>query len=166
MEVYTLETGSVIVVFTISVLFGLFFGLLFAWTIFKKEYSKNKDYCKKIKSYYDLINYWLMCKQKKRNLITFLTKKGYKTIAIYGGAELGERLVDELLDTEIIVKCIIDRRKISQKKVPVISVNDYVPEVDVIVITAVHYFSEIAEQLRKKYTCDIVSLEDVIYAEF
>ncbi|MBO5524378.1 MAG: hypothetical protein J5986_12005, partial [Roseburia sp.] len=50
--------------------------------------------------------------------------------------------------------------------VSIVSVDDYLEEVDAIVVTAISFFDEIEETLSTKLHCPILSLEDIIYDNF
>lgn len=94
----------------------------------------------------------------------FFTQNSYKTVAIYGMKELGERLYDELKDSEIEVKYVIDKNADTiYADVDVIEPEDTLEDVDVIVVTAIHYFDEIEEALGAKVDYPVISLEDVVY---
>ena len=45
----------------------------------------------------------------------------------------------------------------------VLTPDDDLPEVDLIVVTPVHYFDEIEEMLADKVDCPVISIEDVVY---
>ena len=53
-----------------------------------------KDTKRKMTSYYFLFNQWLIVRQSGKTLAEFFEKNNYKTIAIYGMKEFGERLYD------------------------------------------------------------------------
>ena len=77
---------------------------------------------------------------------------------------LGERLLDELKDTGIVVRYGIDKNAQNiYADVEIKSLDDELPEVDAIVVTAVYFFDEIEEELSKRVEYPIISLEDVVY---
>ena len=47
--------------------------------------------------------------------------------------------------------------------VDVVSIDDDLAPVDVIVVTAITFFDEIEENLSEKLDCPIISLEDILY---
>lgn len=130
-------------------------------TIKRKE---RKEIFEKILQYYNIMNQWLRLKQEKVSLVSYFKNRQIKTVAIYGMKELGERLYDELKESEIEVKYVIDQRCDSgNADVVAYSPEDYLPDVDLIVVTASYYFNEIKEKLEKKVKCPIVSVEDIVY---
>lgn len=125
----------------------------------KIENAKNKFTC-----FYDLLVEWLRLKQQGINLKEYFELNGYCSVAIYGMKELGERLVEELKGTDIEVKYVVDRNKDAVvTSLPKYSPDEELPQVDVMVVTAVYYYSDIVEEMEEKIPFPIISLEDVVY---
>ncbi|GFI44330.1 hypothetical protein IMSAGC018_02011 [Lachnospiraceae bacterium] len=77
---------------------------------------------------------------------------------------VGETLLRELKDTEIKVAYGIDHNADGiYTDIEIITTEELVDNVDVIVVTAITYFEEIEERLRKKISCPIISFEDILY---
>lgn len=130
----------------------------------KKQMEKADDKRKKMVEFYNLLVEWLMLKQRGKNLESYFIEKNYKSIAIYGMKELGERLYDELKETNIEVRYAIDKNADSIiSDLDVRTLDDPLDKVDVIVVSAIHYFDDIEEELENIVDCDIVSLEEVVY---
>lgn len=107
---------------------------------------------------------WLKLKQDGNSVAEYLSKKGYKTIAIYGMHYLGECLLDELKDSEIEVKYAIDKNADQiLADVDMYTLDDDLSEVDAIIVTAFWFFEEIVSSIRERVNCSIISLEDVFY---
>lgn len=129
-----------------------------------KTVNVLKDKKKKMDSYYFLFNQWLIVRQEGKTLAEYFEKNNYKTIAIYGMKEFGERLYDELKDSGITVKYIIDKNaEAIYADVDIVTPEDTLEPVDAIIVTAVYYFDEIEEMLYEKTDCPVISLEDVLY---
>lgn len=122
--------------------------------------SKNK-----FKSYYNVLNEWLILKQKGVNFEERLLAKGYSQIAIYGLGELGNRLLDELEDSQIQVKYAVDRESadIISIRTKVYTIKESLDVVDAIVVTPIFDYEKIQAELQKKVNFPIISLEDIIY---
>jgi len=127
--------------------------------------SKTQSEVDKYKEYYNMLNQWLILKQEGNNLDRYFLNKGYKTIAIYGMGDLGNRLYDELKSTSIEVKYAIDKNGAARHSdVKVFDLSDELDsDIDVIVITPIFAYDEIEQTLMSKYDKAIVSLEDVVY---
>ena len=107
---------------------------------------------------------WIKVKQQGKNVSDFLKEEGYENIATYGMSYIGERLIDELKNTDINVVYGIDRNiNFISSSIDLVSINDNLKTVDAIVVTAVTFFDEIYEELSKKIDCPIISLEDILY---
>lgn len=135
--------------------------------IYKKEEKKLEVHQleNKILQYYDILNQWLRLKQEGISLSEYFVNRQWKSVAIYGIKELGERLYDELRCSDVDVKYFIDKRQnASHEEVDVVSPDARLSQVDVIVVTAAYYFKSIEKELKKKVNCPIISIEDIVYA--
>lgn len=129
-----------------------------------KTIEQKAEKVDKFKSYYNMLNQWLILKQEGKSLASYFSDNSYNTIAIYGMGEMGNRLYDELKDTSVQVKYAIDKDAASTySELEVLDPEDDFPEVDAVIISAVFAFDEIEENLADKFTCPIISLEDVVY---
>lgn len=145
---------------------GGLIGFLLSSMIKRKEpdCSKWRELSDKHLSLMLLMDRWVRVKQEEKSISSFLAGKGYKKIAVYGMSYVGETLVNELRGTEVDIVYGIDRNaKTAYGDVKVVSVDDDLPEVDGIVVTAVTYYPAIWEKLSKKVQCPILSLEDILY---
>lgn len=117
----------------------------------------------KFKSYYNLLNQWLILKNRGIDLAEYFIGNGLKRVAIYGMGEIGCRLWEELHDGPVDVLCGIDKEGGSPYgSLRVYTYNESWPEVDVIVVTAVFAFDKVRADLSKKTDARIISLEDVL----
>lgn len=129
-----------------------------------KSASASKDTAEKYLALYLMMNQWVKVKQEGKKLSSYFEEKDYFKIAIYGMSYAGERLVEELKDSNIEVKYGIDKNADSiYSDVDMVTMDDYLEEVDVIVVTAITYFDEIEEKLSSKVQCPIISLEDILF---
>lgn len=125
-----------------------------------------EDKKRKMDSYYFLLNQWLLLRQEGKTLAEYFEQNNYKEIAIYGMKELGERLCDELKNSGVVVKYAIDKNAGTiyvDGNVDIVTPEEILEPVDVIVVTATYYFDEIEESLHEKVNCPIISLEDIVY---
>ena len=111
-----------------------------------------------------MMNQWVKVKQEGKNLVSYFEKNGYKRIAVYGMSYAGEAFIRELQDTEIEVAYGIDKNANNIfSNIDIISADDSLKDVDLIVVTAITFYDEIKEELCKKIDCPIVCLEDILY---
>lgn len=135
-----------------------------AKTVSSKKMKEMRQKGEKVHQLYMAFDQWLRVRQEGKTLVEYFERQNYKTVAIYGMKELGERLYDELEGSDIKVRYIIDKNADSiYADVDVITPDEKLAPVDVIVVTALFYFDEIEEMLGEKADCPIISLEDVLY---
>ena len=114
---------------------------------------------------FQILNRWLFLSQNGKTLIPFFHNNFIKNIAIYGMGVLGERLYDELKNSDIVVKYGIDRIAKS-KNISGIKIYDidekYFHNIDVIVVTPVQDYWAIVELLEQRTEAVILSLDDIV----
>ena len=151
----------------LSLLAGGVFGALGATArvgkVKNEELKTEKQFSGKHLALYIMMDRWVEVKQKGKNLADFFRNEGYQKIAIYGMSYAGNRLVKELAGTGIEIKYGIDKDADNIcSDVKIYKPQDIMEDVDVVVVTPIFFFNEIAEELEKKYSCQIISLEDII----
>jgi hypothetical protein len=130
----------------------------------KKEITKKEIGSEKLCEFYWVLLQWINVHQEGRLLSDYFIKKNYKSIAIYGMKELGQSLLKELKKSEVEVKYGIDQNlEVITADIDLYSPIEDLPCVDVIVVTAIHYYDEIEKILKMKIKCPIVSIEDVVW---
>lgn len=143
---------------------GAGMGAMAAGKAMEKKADKWQQMSDKHLALFMMMNQWVKVKQEGKNLSEYFVRNSYKDIAIYGMSFAGETLMDELKDSGICVKYGIDKRagRISEE-IDMVTMEDNLPEVDAVVVTAITFFDEIAEGLENKLNCPILSLEDILY---
>lgn len=129
-----------------------------------KKIMRKDEGAKKVHELYMAFDQWLRIRQEGKTLVEYFHQQDYKTVAIYGMKELGEHLYKELEDSDVKVCYIIDKNADAiYADVDVVTPDDELEPVDVIVVTAIYYFDEIEEMLSEKVDYPVVSLEDILY---
>lgn len=144
---------------------GIFGGAAASAVYFiKKNQNINEmDKVKKFKTYYNMLNQWLMLRNAEKKLEEYFISHGYQSAAIYGMGEMGERFYEEMKTSQIEIKYAIDRSADQVlSDIKIYGVDDTLEPVDVIIVTSVFAYEEIKKVLADKTSCPIVSLEDVI----
>lgn len=148
----------------VSTIVGAVAGAIAVFKVQEGFLVKKDEKINKFKAYYNVLNQWLIVKQNGKNLYQYFEKNSYKTVAIYGMGELGNRLYDELKDTDIEVKYVVDQNAdTTYSEVEVLGKEDALEEVDVMVVTAIFAYDKIERDMRKKISAPIISLNDVVY---
>ena len=130
-----------------------------------KELELLKDSYDKMKEFYFILLQLIYVHQQGMTLAEYFISNRFERIAIYGTKELGLSLMRELRGTEIRVDYFIDKNDIIEiDGIKTVKPEDNIKSVDVIVVTSVHYFSDIREELRNRTDSKVVSIEDVIFS--
>lgn len=129
----------------------------------QKCINKWKREAEKNMGMFVLMDQWVCMKQEKRAIEGYFAKNNYKRIAIYGMGYVGKRLLKELDGSEIEIAYGIDRNASSiYSTTRLLTMQEELPRVDIIVVTAIGAFDEVYDELVKKVECPIVAIEDII----
>ena len=130
----------------------------------RKEMKEKQNLSQKHLDMFFLMNEWVKIKQEGKHLQDYFIKNGYNSIAIYGMSYVGERLFDELKESDISIKYGIDKKKDNfYSDIDIVTPDSKLEQIDAIVVTPIYYFDEIKEELLTKVECPIVSIEDILY---
>lgn len=140
------------------------FGLLL-----KGSYKRNKMRILKLdmaKKKLDWLTEWFKLKENNVYFDRYLLYSGFRRIAIYGCGIIGEYLYSELKEL-VDVKCFIDRNADHiQKKIPVYTLSDQLPEIDCVILTLMGETKDVERELKEKGIESILLIKDWInYAE-
>lgn len=128
------------------------------------KFQKSQQMSDKHLALFLMMNQWVKVKQEGKSLSEYFERNNYQKIAVYGMSYVGETLMDELKDSGICVKYGIDKKAGRMDKgIEMVTIDDNLQEVDAVVVTAITFFDEIAEKLRERLNCPILSLKDILY---
>lgn len=131
---------------------------------FDDKITHNSKMADKHLSLYLMMNQWVKVKQENKSISEYLEKNGYKEIAIYGMNYVGETLLSELENSNIVVKYGIDRNAAAIfSDIDVLTPDDELAPVDAVIVTAITFFDVIEEKLSQKLDCAILSMDDILY---
>ncbi len=128
----------------------------------------DQMYVPKFKNMFMLYDSWLYLKNNNKKIDEYLKKCGYSKVAVYGMNYIGNRLYDDLLNSDVEVMFGIDRDADSlESNVPIYKlenkkVNNLIQEVDVVIVTVVDGSGDIEENIRDMYDIPVLSLNKVI----
>ena len=149
----------------LGILLGCVVGAIYTGKFFLNQINKIKNKSDKNMMLYHLANEWLIKKQEGKNLAEYLSRQGYRKIAVYGMAYMGERFLDELKDSDVEVIYAIDQNASNiYAYIDVVTPDAKLSDVDAVIVTSIAYFDEVKEKLSNKLHCPIVALDDIIYA--
>ncbi|GFI46937.1 hypothetical protein IMSAGC019_02257 [Lachnospiraceae bacterium] len=152
------------VISLLSVLIGSAVGGL---AVIKREAGKAdkaQEQADKYLEMFRIMNQWVQVKQQGKDLVGYFEKENFKKIAIYGMGSVGEALLMELKSSKITVAYGIDKRADSLcADIHIVPIEDFLEEVDAVVVTAVTSYNEIERKLREKMKCPIIPFGEILY---
>lgn len=117
----------------------------------------------KYRNLYKVLNCWLTLRERNLHLQDYFLEKGYNRILIYGMADLGKHLYEELNHGKLKIVGALDRRQgLIYKDLTFYSIEEEIPECDVIIVTVIQDFESVKEMLQKKTNVEIISLIKII----
>jgi glycosyltransferase involved in cell wall biosynthesis len=130
----------------------------------KEILQKIRIDLKKNYQFYNVLTRWLALKQKGMSLSDYFKKMDIKEIAVYGMKELGILLCEELKGSETKVAYVIDKNGTidTVNGYRLYNPNELLPDVDMIVVTAIYYFEEIKAAISSNVYAKIISLTSII----
>lgn len=129
----------------------------------KKEPGDSSAVYRRNACFMRLFDKWLRIKEEGRQLNSYFKEKGYRNVAIYGIGMAGKHLLADLKGTGIKVVYGIDRQgKQLNYPFPVYTIEEQIPEADVVVVTVTYEFDSIYKELRARLGSRIVSLEEIV----
>ena len=134
----------------------------------KKKKSKwinnsNLLQTSKVQLAYYWIMKWLKLKQKGISLSDYLQKENIHSIAIYGMAQIGCLVFDELENTTVKIEYVMDRNdQNAMKIIKMINPEGELPKVDAIIVTVLSQEKQLIDWLKGKCSYKICGLTEII----
>ncbi len=147
---------------------GVAAGYMVAEKKINKVSNEEKDKLQlrinKFYDYFQLMNHWVMLKNAGKSLEQFFLDKDIRVIAVYGMGEVGHRLAEELKNTSVEIKYVIDiRKELIISDFEVYTLEEHLEEVDAIIVTPLFDYYAIEKKLQEVCNYEVISLEDVVY---
>ncbi len=126
-----------------------------------EEKQKKSD---KYLSYFNLLDRWLICKEKNNKFTDYFEKNKIETVAIYGMGKIGKHLKYELENAEIKIAYVIDEgERIIYSKEERYNLRDALPLVDIVIVTIIDEFEDIKTKIiEKNKMLKVISLNEII----
>lgn len=142
---------------------GIVVGTILGLRIQKRYVKKWKDLSNKNRALFLLMDQWVRIGQENKKIKEYFLRYKFYKIAIYGMSYVGLRLTKELKGSEIRIMYGIDRDAANiLSDVSIFTLNDSLPDVDAIVVTAIGGFDEINDRLSRKVCCPVIAIEDIL----
>lgn len=114
--------------------------------------------------FYRVLLKWLGALQKNVDIAGYLKAQGIKVVAVYGYADMGKLLCNELLKSDIKINAVLDKRDVKCEipGVRVLKPPEGDRNVDAVLVTAVYYYDEISIELKEWGYKNIISLQKIV----
>ncbi len=131
-----------------------------------KEIWGYRKKIKKIQKLYMIANKWLSLEVCGKQLDGVIAQNGYKTIALYGMGDLGQRLSEKFnVSEKVDVLYAIDQNAENLSMIlPVYSFEEalQLEKPDLIIVTIYCSDGSLVDLLRKNFSCQVWTIEDLL----
>lgn len=153
-----------VIIVVILLFWGFMGGAITVWSAIKRRFESTGKKAALYEGCYNVMCQWVGHKQMGISLEEYFLQKDYQSVAIYGMGRMGIMLYEELENSDILVKYGIDRSLYCAcPGLKIVQPDSKLEEVDVIVVTPIMAFDEIAKMMRKITNIPLISIEDIIY---
>lgn len=129
------------------------------------EYCKVlQKRCDKHEMYLNDLDFWMGLREKGENVGDYIYELGFRSVAIYGYGIMGRHLRNELQNSKVECKYIIDIQKqnIDIDGLDIYAPDEELPKVDVVVVASYFFMDEI----DIKCYCPVVGLDQLLYKTY
>lgn len=129
-----------------------------------KEIVFREKTLQKYMLFYKVLIRWLKAKQDGKDIACCLKSWGIESVVIYGYADLGKLLYEDLLQSNVEVVGIFDKRDIKSTN-PDLSIQYTLKsnvKADAVLVTAIYYYDEIKAELETLGYKNILSLQEIV----
>lgn len=145
---------------------GMLAGIVTDRICIHKLLREKNDMIENTKANLLVLEEWLAMRCRGCSIADALKRRGFRAVAIYGMGTLGSHLYQELENSDIQVKYIIDRRPIKGVyHAEVCSAEEKISGVDAVIVTSVYQFEEMERQIRKSNEIQVISLLELLGTE-
>ena len=115
------------------------------------------------RGYWKTLDKLLLCKEQKIIIADFLRKSGYKKIAIYGLGMVGRHIIADIKPYGANIIFGIDQNEINLEfGFPVYTLEDKLPDVEMIIVSVIYDYQKISELLERKTNAKIISIDELL----
>ena len=128
----------------------------------------DAEIAKKNDMLFRLCNRWLFLKNKGKRISDYLAKRKVSQVAVYGCGELGNRLIEELYQSNIHVLVGIDINALHtdapiEVVLPMTENCKKWEQADAIIVTSVYNYNDVATKMKELgYDKQIIALNDIL----
>ena len=153
--------------YVIAIMLGIGLGFFVCYyTVVQtkvKELVDVRNNFFKFEEFYWVLVRWIKGRNKGASVAQLVKKFGEKRVAIYGMKELGALLLEEFTNEGVDVVYAIDNNADNiYLPIDIYKMSEDLPDADIIIVTAIHYFDEIKDSIDRKMNCQVISLNDLV----
>lgn len=132
----------------------------------KKYLSSSEKRVDKFRSYYEMLGQWVSLKNKGISIDKYFKDNNINSVAIYGMGNVGVHLYNELKNSNMKVDYCIDQgpKVLSDGDYDIRRLEDDLPQVDAIVVTACFDYEAIAEKIKQYVDYPVLSLDEILFS--
>lgn len=150
-------------IIVISVIVGIITGVVMIMRFCEKVMKNESDRANKNGYIFRKACKWLRAEQRRQTIDLKLMERQISEVAIYGKGQMGKCLINELENSNVKIKYLIDKDGNSNEfQYKCYHPEDLLPEVQAIIVTPIYQFAEIAAELKYSGNVQIISLEELI----
>ncbi len=139
-------------------------ALVFVLIQFRRTLIRRSSETNKFKYFNDVYSRWLKNRNDNKYLADYLKAYGYNTVAVYGLGKMGQRLCEELSDSDVKIRYIIDNYTTNTfKNIKIYKLISGLEPVDVIIVTVSQEYEKIENELRNILSYPVLALDSIIY---
>lgn len=114
--------------------------------------------------FYWILTRWVALKIEGHSVSELLRPYGCHSVAVYGYAELGRLLCQELRNDSIKVLYVLDKKvtNTNRNDLPIFTPSSNLPPVEMVIVTAVYYFDEIKKELTELGYKNVLSFRQLL----
>jgi len=118
---------------------------------------------RKKEKYYELLNRWVVNRERDKKIEQVLISMQIKNIAIYGMGDFGKHLVRELENSMVNIQLCFDKRTdFLYMENPSKYIQNHYADLDAVIVTPFLEYKEIRLFLKNYFSVPIMSLEELI----
>lgn len=119
----------------------------------------------KLKKIIDCFDIWMYTREEGCRIDEYLKKRKVQAVGIYGYGKLGRHLLKELLDTEIEVKWLMDKKDVGETiSCPYLDSNStQIPlDIDIVINTALGNIEEVEKKFIDLGFNRVITLDELL----
>lgn len=117
----------------------------------------------KYEMYLNLLDDWMVLREKGIRLDRYLLDRGYTKVGLYGYGILGRHFFEEMKNSNVQILFLVDQQRDKlYAPIPAYLPSDKLPDCDAIVVSSVFFMEDISREMKSYGEYKLLSLEVII----